>query len=170
MKRDQLTAERLREVLDYDPRTGGFSWRERRGSRAPVGPVKSKLASKDGYARIQIDGVAYLAHRLAWLHHHGGWPAHNIDHRDQDPGNNRIKNLRDVAQAINVQNCTKAKSHNKSGVQGVSQQRGGTFHARITVAHVRHELGTYKTIEEARAAYLGAKTMLHPGWIKKASA
>ena len=95
-----LTAERLRELLDYNPLTGQFSWRPLR----PRGIQKAGTKDARGYWRICVDGVIYQAHRLAWLHVHGHWPIYEIDHRDRDPSNNRIANLRDVPKLLNARN------------------------------------------------------------------
>ena len=61
----QLTAQRLRELLDYAPDTGRFYWRVRSG-RASAGG-EAGTWSGDGYRDIKIDGTIYRAHRLDWL-------------------------------------------------------------------------------------------------------
>ena len=63
-KRRSITAERLKQVLSYDPDTGIFRWLvggRRRIKGAVAGTVRY------GYRRIMVDGSKYSAHRLAWL-------------------------------------------------------------------------------------------------------
>lgn len=67
-----VTAERLRDVLDYDADTGLFRWKARTSNRVRVGSVAGAHSHVLGYVMISIDGRLYKAHRLAWLHVHGG--------------------------------------------------------------------------------------------------
>lgn len=160
----ELTAERLRELLEYNPDDGEFKWRKsRRGAR----PAKAHAGNTrpDGYKRIGIDGTNHLAHRLAWLYVHGAWPQLDVDHIDGDPGNNRISNLRDVTTSTNVQNIKAAKRSNKrSGLLGVSYHaRDSLWRARITVEGVTMCVGYFKDPDSAHAAYIEAKRRLHQG-------
>ena len=79
VKRDEtLTADRAREIFEYDKETGIIRWRYR-ADRAKN--WNSKFAGKpagglwDGRISIRFEGKLYLAHRLAWLLETGGWPA-----------------------------------------------------------------------------------------------
>lgn len=158
---DKLTFERLREVLDYDPLTGVFSWRVRLSNRGVVG-TRAGTPLKGGYVAIRIDGVRYLAHRLAWLYTHGSWPPALIDHKDRDPSNNRLANLRPATRLENHQNLNPRRA-NTSGFTGVSRcpVNPSKWRAGITYAQRQHYLGRFDTPEEAHAAYLAAKAKLH---------
>ena len=99
-----LTAEWLRAVLDYDPKTGLFHWRiDRGGRKARIGALAGSFDAT-GYIQIMIDGKNYKAHRLAWLYVTGNWPIGDIDHLNGERANNRWSNLREATKSINQQN------------------------------------------------------------------
>lgn len=157
-----LTAERLREVLDYNPETGLFVWRIRTSSRAGAGDIAGFDDGK-GYTAIRIDGTQVFAHRLAWFWVHGAWPAGVIDHIDGVTTHNAIRNLRDVNHATNMQNLKSAKCDNStSGMLGVVPSRG-RWAAQIRAGGKKHHLGVYLTPEDAHHAYLVAKRLFHSG-------
>lgn len=160
MAKTDLTAQRLRELLHYDPDTGVFRWRNPRGKAGN----KPSAGSRDsgGYVKIGIAGHDYRAHRLAWLYVRGVWPDGQVDHKDGDPGNNAIGNLRDVPQAVNQQNQRSAHFDSKHGLMGVTQRKTGWI-ARINIEGVHHYLGVFPTQESAHAAYLAAKRARHSG-------
>lgn len=154
-----LTAERLREVLDYDPATGEFAWRLHTG-RVAAGQ-RAGCAKGDGYTLIRVDRVKYRAHRLVWLHVHGRWPAEALDHIDGDRANNRLANLREATVRQNVVN-SRAKRQNKHGIKGVIQNpKSGTWTARIRDGGRRVGLGTFPTQAAAAAAYAAAARRIH---------
>lgn len=156
----KLTADRLRELLDYNPETGLLTWRVTRakGKKGAVAGGRDAL----GYVKIGIDGSDYRGHRLAWLHYYGEWPRDMLDHIDGDVTNNAIVNLRDVDTSVNQQNQRKAQRTNKSGLIGVSRKEKCSV-ARIKVGGEVRYLGAFGTDEEAHAAYLNAKRQLHAG-------
>jgi hypothetical protein len=162
-----LTAERLRELLDYDPATGVFTWRlvNRRAFRAKAGDRAGTRPDGAGYLPIGVDGKVYRAHRLAWLHVHGTWPFGVIDHINGIRHDNRIENLRDVPVKINAQNQRRAVSTNLAGMQGVWTPRGRAkkFAAYIIANGIRIRLGSFDTADLAHAAYMDAKRRLHEG-------
>lgn len=146
-----LTAQRLRSLLTYDPDAGTFTWRVDRGGGARHGDIAGS-SDQTGYVRIWIDRNRYLAHRLAWLYVHGEWPKHHLDHKNRDRSDNRISNLR---QASPTQNAI-----NRKLPQGVHPV-GNRFQARISVDGDRRHLGCFSTPEAAHAAYVAALRDLH---------
>ena len=106
-KTDAITQTRLKELLHYDPDTGVFTWLQRTTNSVQIGDVagtqnKSYKGYK-GYIRIAIDGVLYLAHRLAFLYQLG-WIPIEIDHDDQIKHNNRWANLNPSTRTLNRKN------------------------------------------------------------------
>lgn len=159
----RLTADRLRELLDYDQGTGIFRWKVYRGSKAKAGDVAGSL-NEDGYRIILVDGRKYRAHRLAWLWVHGKFPDGIIDHRNCARADNPIDNLRDTTKTVNQQNQRAAFKNNRLGIRGVRLNRTGTgYETRLCVNKKFICLGTYKTAEEAHAVYVAAKRKHHEG-------
>ena len=155
----ELTAGRLRELLDYCPDTGVFTWKIRI-SNVKVGDVAGCL-EKDGYLRIQIDSRLHFTHRLAWFYVTGEWPPDQIDHINGIRDDNRIANLRAATRSENGQNRRKPQANNTTGYLGVTRHRG-KFLAKIRLDGKRKHLGLFTTPEEAHVAYLEAKRRLHP--------
>lgn len=158
-----LTAERVRELLSYDPATGQFHWKQRMSQRVHAG-ARAGSVSKRGYRSIKVEGKMRRACRLAWLMVHGEWPRHEIDHVNGDRGDDRIENLRDVTHQVNTQNLKGAKATNRStGLLGVSKGRRGRPQALIRINGETVSLGHFDSAELAHQAYVQAKRAVHPG-------
>lgn len=142
----ELTHELLTAYLSYDKETGRFIRTCTSNSRDPNHSI-------DNYQTIKLFGKTYSAHRLAWFYVYGKWPSGEIDHINGKRGDNRICNLRDVT--------TKENQHNQKKAKGYWKNKKG-WTAEICVDQKTIRLGTYATPEEARDAYLKAKTVYHP--------
>ena len=154
-----VTQDRLKEILDYDPETGVFSWKKT-SNQIKSGSMAGS-ASSGGYIRFTVDGVRYSAHRLAWLYVYGEFPETDIDHVNRIRSDNRISNLRIASRVENCQNSSKRKS-NSSGVVGVCWNIGHEkWQARIMHKGKSIHLGYYKTIEDAARARAEAKRKHH---------
>lgn len=154
MAKSDITAERLRELLHYDPVSGVFTWREN--------AMPADIKHGPGYSGVTIDGKPHLSHRLAWLYMTGEWPRHEIDHQDRAKRNNAWDNLRDVTRSTNAQN-RQVKRGSASGYLGVQRNRNRWQACIALEGRVRISLGTRDTPEEAYALYLAAKRQLHTG-------
>lgn len=149
-----LTLKRLREVLSYDPVTGIFQWLKKRG-RSSAGYVAGRTISR-GYVVIEVDGIPYRAHRLAWFYMRGRWPKYRIDHRDLNKSNNAWSNIREATNGQNAANTT-LRSTNKSGYKGVSfDSKKHKWLSGLTKDGRFHFLGRYDSKEAAAAAYASA--------------
>jgi len=143
----KLTQDRLKELLDYNPITGIFTWKISRGryaARDLGGGVNVK-----GYRRIRLDGKKYLASRLAWLYMEGYFPENQMDHINRIRDDDRWVNLRHVSAQCNTRN-SKQRKDNISGVTGVYwHTQHDKWGADIQVDHKRKYLGYFKDFTEA---------------------
>lgn len=154
----RVTADRLREVLHYEPSTGVFTWKVALGPAAKPGSMAGTI-SKRGRRHIAIDGTVFVAHRLAWLYVHGEWPNGQLDHRNLDKLDDRIENLR-VTDAQGNSANKRVFRNNRLGVKGVGMpyrpRKTSTrirYRARIRVNDKLIHLGYFSTPELANAAY-----------------
>lgn len=152
-----ITQDILKAQLDYDPKTGLFTFRKKKGGMPP-GSVAGYV-QKDGYVAISINGIQYKAHRLAWLYVHGKFPQRHLDHINMKKDDNRLDNLREATRSQNHMN-RKAYSNNKLGVKGV-HMCGRRFRALIKKDGKQICLGVYAKLEDARAAYNKAAELMH---------
>jgi len=104
---------RVIELLNYDPATGVFTRKIRRG-RYQAGEVAESLCH--GYTAIRVDGKLHSAHRLAFLVVNGYLPK-EIDHINGNKIDNRIENLRPSTRQENKR-YTGKKGNNTSGQSG----------------------------------------------------
>lgn len=162
MANADLTAARLRELLNYDESTGHFAWRASGKGRRFGRPAG--CAKELGYIVIRVDGVLFRAHRLAWLYAHGKWPTLEIDHLDGNPSNNALANLREADSRMNKQNRHVARSDSSTGIMGVQyDKRRGLYSARIATPAGVKFLGRFSDPLEAQAVYIAAKRTHHAG-------
>ena len=153
----ELTQERLKELLRYDPETGLFYWLQDRGVRK-TGYVAG--CTKRTYVAISVDNKIYRGHLLAWFYMTGEWPDPFVDHKDLNKHHNAWDNLREATKSQNMANVGKIKS-NKSGLKGVSRYRAGEKYGKPWQASIGKDgkskhLGHFATKEEAHAAYVVA--------------
>jgi|DEB19_MinimDraft_2_1074335.scaffolds.fasta_scaffold61179_1 hypothetical protein len=156
-----LNINRLVELLDYDKSTGIFTWKMRNGRPAPANTVAGS-PHIEGYRKIKIDGVSYLAHRLAMMWIDGEMPPNLVDHINGVRDDNRISNLRKVTMAGNQQNRRGAASNSRSGVIGASYRASnGKWVSQIRINGVATHIGSFDTKAQAAEAYLSAKRKHH---------
>ena len=145
-----ITQERLKELLNYDPDTGVFTWLvSSRGVKAGVAGCVHPL----GYIQININGRSYRAHRLAFLYMTGTFPDDQVDHINGMRADNRWLNLREATHSENLRNCGKY-ANNTSGYKGVHKYKiTGKWVAHCHAHGKQHHLGYHDTAEAAHAAY-----------------
>lgn len=162
----KLTQRRMKERLHYDPETGIFTWRlDQPSCGLAAGDVAGSTSIVDGYHRIGVDGDSQRqAHRLAFLYMTGAMPPEgvDVDHMNGVRNDNRWANLRQLSRSENMQNLQAPHADNKSGFLGVAPARE-RFAAYIRANKKNKYLGTFDTPQEAHAAYVAAKRVLHAG-------
>lgn len=167
------SADRLRQLLDYDHATGALTWKHR-----PADTFASMLAfhrynahfagkiagwrecrskAKGGgpkRLRLSIDGREQSAHQVIWVLLHGAIPEGvEIDHKNGNPWDNRLDNLRASTHVQNMQNSRKRSD--STTLKGVARH-GRKFVSNIRVNKSLKRLGVFETEEDAHAAYAEA--------------
>lgn len=162
-----IEQEDLKGLLNYNPTTGIFTWREGTKKIKP-GQVAGYKCVR-GYIKICINYKVYSAHRLAWVHMHGSIPKGlTIDHINECKYDNKISNLRLATDQQNKHNVINLNKNNTSGFAGVSWSKpAGKWVANIKLDDRRIYLGAYDNPEEAGEAYIKAKKELHPFWVQR---
>lgn len=111
-----LSQEDVRGLFEY---RDGVLWNKvDRPPRGMAGKQAGNVSTK-GYLVVRCSGKTYQAHNLIWIWHFGAIPTgYVIDHKDRNPLNNRVENLRLATASDNATNKTR-QSNNSSGVTGV---------------------------------------------------
>ncbi len=149
MSRNHPTKEQeeyIRDNLRYDPDTGDLWWTKAGKNRRldkPAGHVKSC-----GRKRVQVQGLSYGCHRIAFFLIEGWWPD-EVDHINRNHRDNRWLNLRPANKTQNAFN----KVVRGKMPRGVFKNHK-RYSAALTAYGQRHYLGTYDTPEEAHSVYL----------------
>lgn len=146
MKVSDPTQYQIWKELKYNPYTGIFL-------RRATGERACRSDKTKGYLRVFVLGNYYKAHRLAWFYKYAQWPSKQIDHINGVKTDNRLENLRDVSQTVNMYNKTQAYKNNGTGVLGVTKS-GDKFVSRVRHAGRLIHVGTFDTAEEAHNHYI----------------
>lgn len=158
-ERYNLTQDRLKEVIHYDPDSGSMI-RKYDGRRFRAGDHVSGKTHR-GYLRVMIDGIRYMAHDLAWLYMTGEFPKNIIDHIDCNTSNMKWSNLREATQQENCCNKSIARN-NTSGFKGVKwHKRSQKWYGSVTHMGKRHHVGEFNTKEAAANAVMFLREMLY---------
>jgi hypothetical protein len=147
------TREQMAGLLRYEPDTGDFYWKIRRGW-VPAG-AKAGYRDPYGYVKINVCGWPRRAHRIAWLMATGEWPPDgtDIDHVNRNRSDNRWSNLRLASRSQNMGNSP-AHRDGSSGVKGLTWlSRRQKWQVRICVQGKRKTLGYFASKEQAALVY-----------------
>lgn len=142
-----------REVIVYKTGEVLTLSRDKYGNRTFKVPKQN--TTTNGYPLLNINGKRYRCHRIIAMCFLGLDIENTklfVDHIDGNIENNVVSNLRLVT---NQQNC-----FNHKDVKGYRKQ-GSMYQARITIDYKEINLGYFNSPEEARQAYLDAKSLYH---------
>ena len=152
----ELTQERLKELLDYNPDTGEFKWRVFCKGMRP--DLKAGSLNRGGYVYISVDGTHYRANRLAWLYSYGSFPKNNLSPINGIRHDIRITNLKEITKNECLR---KAVRGNPKCELPFGVYRGKlNYVAKIRIPGKTIYIGGYNTVEDAEAAYLTARDEL----------
>lgn len=149
-----ITAERLRELVHYNPDTGMFTGTENHNMANYVGQPLGVLSH--GRRVIYLDNAPYIAAKLAFLYMEGYYPKELVDHKNRIKSDDRWDNLRLATYKENTRNRGLMGS-NTSGVPGVGLTREKNWRAYITVNAKQIHLGRFSSFEAAVAARKAAE-------------
>jgi hypothetical protein len=146
----------ISEWIAYDASTGRLT-RKRARYASQVGSNATWLNKYNGYLYVDVKfngkTLRHLAHRLAWFLQTGTWPQFEIDHINGVRTDNRFENLRQATRMNNAKNLKRPKS-NTTGFKGVTtDKRRPGFIAQISRNGRNTRIGTFPTLEAAKAAY-----------------
>lgn len=151
-----LSAARLRRLLDYDPKTGRFTWRKDMRGPARAGMRAGTIDKRSGQRQIKIDQVSYRAGRLAVFWTTGRWPKQLINHANGHADDDRWSNLREATHMQASATKRLQKTKRAPLLKGVYwNKQKSRYQAQIKAG--RHKfLGRFDDPREAHAAYAAA--------------
>ena len=116
----------------------------------------------EGYVELGLFKKMRKAHRILWEMAHGPIPdGLQIDHKDRNPSNNSLSNLR-LATGMDNQRNRGIGIKNTSGAKGIHYHRQcGKWMARVPVGGQRLYLGLFASKEDAVKAHTEAVTKYH---------
>lgn len=162
-----LPVEQLNSLFEYSESTGLLVWKNRPDMKKDwntrYAGRRAGTKRKSGYqVRIDVDGKGrlYWAHRIAWAIFHGEWAKTIIDHRDNDPDNNAIVNLRSAD--VSQNNCNRASVNGACVFKGVYYMKSKRRWAAQIKKNKKHTwLGLFNDAVEAAKAYDQAAIQQH---------
>jgi len=88
-----LTHERVRQALDYNPASGVFIWKISPAKNVKVGTKAGGQTKGNGYRYIRLDGEEVTECRLAWFYMTGEWPLRRVKYKNGNIDDCRFENL-----------------------------------------------------------------------------
>ena len=143
------SADRVKQLFHYE--NGRLFWiaGNRTGKEAGTHCISTNRW------HVKIDQVIVMRYHVVWVIHHGVWP-NRLDHKNRNPLDDRIENLRECTHSQNQANRSK-HSTNTSGYKGVSwNKQRAMWMAMISINSKNKNLGYFATPKRAHEAYMKA--------------
>tara|TARA_R110000851_G_scaffold61962_5_gene142512 strand:+ start:4117 stop:4584 length:468 start_codon:yes stop_codon:yes gene_type:complete len=145
----------MKQKLRYEPLTGKFFWLVN-NAQVSIGQEVKGSIRESGHIKISVGSQLHLAHRLAY-ELMGEEVPEFIDHVDQDPANNKWKNLRPCTFQQNQWN-TAMRSTNTSGFKNVYFRKArNKWIAKVPSLDGLKHVGTFDSAYEANIAAIAAR-------------
>ena len=157
--------EALNAHFIFDAERGELIWRDGPANKylnkRYIG-ARAGFVSEKGYLRVKVCGETHMVHRIIFKMHNKREPVGEVDHENLDSLDNLPGNLREATSAQNTWNKSNKRRVRSDLPKGVCfHRRSGRYRARIQKQGRRHELGDYKSVEDAAKAYAMASNTLH---------
>ena len=121
-------AARIQRDYDYDDRSGKLV--NKRTGKVVRGRKGAQRNGEYRYLNMHFSASGkdcqFQMHKIVWAWHHGRFPTLQIDHINGNGMDNRIENLREVTQSVNMRNMVyRWKPNTRTGLPGVYICKGG---------------------------------------------
>jgi hypothetical protein len=141
----------------YDKENGGLLHKNGRKAGSP---------NSKGHVQVEKNGKKTMVHRIVFEMHKGAVPKGKVvDHKDGNPANNKISNLRAASVAENRINTLPNKGA-KTGAKGVTATKSGKYRARVCEGGVNKTVGTFATVEAAANAAKKARKKIFGNFVR----
>ena len=125
-------------------------------SNAKAGDIVRGSKHSEGYRVMGFENRILYVHRVVFALKHGYFP-HFIDHKNRNPADNRLSNLRASSPMHNQKN-RKLSKKNKSGINGIYfATKEKKWKIQLRENGKRLNLGTFKNLKTAKMFLIGRK-------------
>lgn len=89
----EISVERIKEVLSYNPETGSLTWKAKTAKFDRTGQEAGSKSDYRGYRIISLDKKDYMAQRIAYILMTGEIPPGILGFKDNNPSNLKWGNI-----------------------------------------------------------------------------
>lgn len=148
-----MTVDEYQELFYIDESSpSGLRNKVARGSRAPKDAITGSKTSR-GYFKVGCKGKTYLVHRIVYVLQFGEIPENMlVDHRDTDPSNNKVSNLRLATSTQNQYNKGSFRDLPK-GIYIDPRNSTNPYKVEFQVGGKLKYFGSYPTVDQAIEVY-----------------